>query len=56
MPWELRDCPQLPERDDGRRLQVRAERQQTAIECEEQWRVTSGEKTKSGGERENSGE
>jgi len=26
------------------------------IDREEQWRVTSGEKTKSGGERENSGE
>jgi len=30
-----------------RRLQVRAKSQQTAIDCEGQWRVASGEKTKS---------
>ncbi len=48
--WD--DTHQEKQKDDERRLQVRAESQRTAIECEEQWRVTSGEKTKSGGERE----
>src|SRR5260370_36850802 len=37
-----------------RRLQVRAESQQTAIDCEEQWRVTRKQKTVASGEwREN---